>query len=84
MRGGANGARIRLAPQKDWEANKPEQLSKVLEIYESIAQESGASIADVIILAGNIGIEKATGVKYLLLLVRRCYSSKLMLIPSNT
>ena len=63
MRGGANGARIRLAPQKDWEANKPEQLSKVLEIYESIAQESGASIADVIILAGNLGIEKATGVE---------------------
>ena len=63
MRGGANGARIRLAPQKDWEANKPEQLSKVLEIYESIAQESGASIADVIILAGNIGIEKSTGVE---------------------
>ena len=63
MRGGANGARIRLAPQKDWEANKPEQLSKVLEIYESIAQESGASIADVIILAGNMGIEKATGVE---------------------
>ena len=63
MRGGANGARIRLAPQKDWEANKPEQLSKVLEIYEGIAQESGASIADVIILAGNIGIEKATGVE---------------------
>ncbi len=63
MRGGANGARIRLAPQKDWEANKPEQLSKVLEIYESIAQESGASIADVIIFAGNIGIEKATGVE---------------------
>ncbi len=63
MRGGANGARIRLAPQKDWEANKPEQLSKVLEIYEGIAQESGASIADVIILAGNLGIEKATGVE---------------------
>ena len=63
MRGGANGARIRLAPQKDWEANKPDQLSKVLEIYEGIAQESGASIADVIILAGNIGIEKATGVE---------------------
>ena len=63
MRGGANGARIRLAPQKDWEANKPEQLSKVLEIYEAIAQESGASIADVIILAGNLGVEKATGVE---------------------
>ena len=63
MRGGANGARIRLAPQKDWEANKPDQLSKVLEIYEGIAQESGASIADVIILAGNLGVEKATGVE---------------------
>ena len=63
MRGGANGARIRLAPKKDWEANKPEQLSKVLEIYEGIAQESGASIADVIILAGNLGVEKATGVE---------------------
>ena len=63
MRGGANGARIRLSPQKDWEANKPEQLSKVLEIYEGIAQESGASIADVIILAGNLGVEKATGVE---------------------
>ena len=63
MRGGANWARIRLAPQKDWEANKPEQLSKVLEIYEGIAQESGASIADVIILAGNLGVEKATGVE---------------------
>ena len=63
MRGGANGARIRLSPQKDWEANKPDQLSKVLEIYEGIAQESGASIADVIILAGNLGVEKATGVE---------------------
>ena len=61
MRGGANGARIRLSPQKDWEANKPEQLSKVLKIYTSIAEESGASIADLIILGGNIGIEKATG-----------------------
>ncbi len=61
MRGGANGARIRLAPQKDWEANKPEQLSKVLDIYASISEETGASIADVIILGGNIGIEKATG-----------------------
>ena len=61
MRGGANGARIRLAPQKDWEANKPEQLSKVLDIYSSISEEFGASIADVIILGGNVGIEKATG-----------------------
>jgi len=61
MRGGANGARIRLAPQKDWEANKPEQLSKVLDIYSSISEEFGVSIADVIILGGNVGIEKATG-----------------------
>ena len=63
MRGGANGARIRLAPQKDWEANKPEQLSKVLDIYSSISEETGASIADVIILGGNVGVEKATGVE---------------------
>ena len=63
MRGGANGARIRLAPQKDWEANKPEQLSRVLAIYEGIASNSGASIADVIVLAGNVGIEKASGTK---------------------
>ena len=61
MRGGANGARIRLAPQKDWEANKPEQLSKVLEILEGISKETGASLADVIVLAGNVGIEKASG-----------------------
>ena len=63
LRGGANGARIRLAPQKDWEANKPEQLSKVLSIYETISNDSGASIADVIVLAGNVGIEKASGVE---------------------
>ncbi len=62
MRGGANGARIRLAPQKDWEANKPEQLTRVLAVYESIASDSGASIADVIVLAGNVGIEKASGI----------------------
>ena len=61
LRGGANGARIRLAPQKDWEANKPEQLSKVLPIYEKISSDTGASIADVIVLAGNVGIEKASG-----------------------
>ena len=61
MRGGANGARIRLAPQKDWEVNKPEQLSKVLEAYEKISSDTGASIADVIVLAGNVGIEKASG-----------------------
>jgi len=61
LRGGANGARIRLSPQKDWEANKPEQLSKVLEVLESIASETGASLADVIVLAGNVGLEKASG-----------------------
>ena len=63
MRGGANGARIRLAPQKDWEVNKPEQLKKVLEVYETISNDTGASVADVIVLAGNIGIEMATGAK---------------------
>ena len=62
LRGGANGARIRLAPQKDWEANKPEQLSRVLDVLERIAKESGASVADVIVLAGNVGIEQASGV----------------------
>jgi len=61
MRGGANGARIRLKPQKNWKANKPEQLSKVLSTLESIASETGASVADVIVLAGNVGIEKASG-----------------------
>ncbi|MDB0028883.1 catalase/peroxidase HPI [bacterium] len=63
VRGGANGARIRLAPQKDWEANKPEQLARVLSVYETISIDSGASMADVIVLAGNVGIEKATGLK---------------------
>ena len=61
MRGGANGARIRLSPQKDWEVNKPKQLNKVLSILESIAEQSGASIADTIVLAGNVGIEMASG-----------------------
>ena len=61
LRGGANGARIRLSPQKDWEANKPKELSKVLDVLEGIASETGASIADVIVLAGNVGIEKASG-----------------------
>ena len=61
LRGGANGARIRLSPQKDWEANKPEQLEKVLTVLEPIADSTGASIADVIVLAGNVGIEKACG-----------------------
>jgi len=58
-RGGANGARIRLAPQKDWEGNEPERLGKVLAVLEPIAAESGASVADVIVLAGNVGIEQA-------------------------
>ena len=61
MRGGANGARIRLAPQKDWQANKPDQLQKVLSVLEPIAAASGASVADVIVLAGNVGLEKASG-----------------------
>jgi catalase-peroxidase len=59
MRGGANGARIRLSPQKDWEGNEPERLAKVLSVLEPIAKETGASIADVIVLAGNVGIEQA-------------------------
>jgi catalase-peroxidase len=59
MRGGANGARIRLAPQKDWEGNEPKRLAKVLSVLEPIAKAAGASIADVIVLAGNVGIEKA-------------------------
>jgi catalase-peroxidase len=62
MRGGANGSRIRLAPQKDWEANNPSQLSKILDIYEAISTETGASIADVIVLAGNVAIEMASGI----------------------
>ena len=61
FRGGSNGARIRLAPQKDWEANKPEQLSKVLDVLGGIADANGASIADTIVLAGNVGIEMACG-----------------------
>lgn len=58
-RGGANGARIRLAPQKDWDGNEPDRLAKVLGILEPIAAEAGASIADVIVLAGNVGLEQA-------------------------
>ncbi|EGR4278652.1 catalase/peroxidase HPI [Vibrio cholerae] len=58
-RGGANGARIRLAPQKDWEGNEPAHLGKVLAVLEKIAAESGISIADTIVLAGNVGIEQA-------------------------
>ncbi|MBM2321800.1 MULTISPECIES: catalase/peroxidase HPI [Marivita] len=58
-RGGANGARIRLAPQKDWVANEPERLAKVLGILEPIAAATGASVADVIVLAGNVGLEQS-------------------------
>jgi catalase-peroxidase len=58
-RGGANGARIRLAPQKDWEGNEPARLQKVLSVLEPIAAETGASVADVIVLAGNLGVEQA-------------------------
>ncbi len=58
-RGGANGARIRLAPQKDWEGNEPARLAKVLKVLEGIAAETGASVADVIVLAGNVGVEQA-------------------------
>ncbi|MBP1841471.1 catalase-peroxidase [Formosa algae] len=59
MRGGANGARIRLAPQKDWEGNEPQRLAHVLSVLEPIAKEFGISIADTIVLAGNVGIEQA-------------------------
>ncbi len=59
FRGGANGARIRLAPQKDWEGNEPVRLAKVLTVLEAIARDVGASVADVIVLGGNVGIELA-------------------------
>ena len=58
-RGGANGARIRLAPQKTWPGNEPERLARVLGVYEKISKDSGASIADIIVLSGNVGIEQA-------------------------
>ena len=59
MRGGANGARIRLAPQKDWAGNEPKRLARVLSVLEPIAAEFGISVADTIVLAGNLGVEKA-------------------------
>tara|TARA_R110002012_G_scaffold5133_5_gene23440 strand:+ start:535 stop:2667 length:2133 start_codon:yes stop_codon:yes gene_type:complete len=59
MRGGANGARIRLAPQQQWEGNEPARLADVLAVYEQIAADTGASVADVIVLAGSVAIEKA-------------------------
>lgn len=61
-RGGANGARIRLEPQRSWSINKPQELSKVLTTYEAIASSTGASVADVIVLGGAVGIELASGV----------------------
>ena len=63
MRGGANGARIRLEPQRSWEVNNPAQLNEVLPIYEKIAAECGASVADIIVLAGNTAIEQAAGIE---------------------
>lgn len=59
MRGGANGARIRLAPQREWQGNEPERLNKVLSVLEAIAAQSGVTVADVIVLAGNVGVEQA-------------------------
>ncbi|MFN3645010.1 MAG: catalase/peroxidase HPI [Gemmobacter sp.] len=59
LRGGANGARIRLAPQKDWEGNEPARLARVLAVLEPIAAKRGASVADIIVLAGNVGVEMA-------------------------
>jgi len=59
FRGGANGARIRLAPQRDWAGNEPERLARVLPVYERIAAEAGASVADVIVLAGSLAVEEA-------------------------
>ena len=59
LRGGANGARIRLAPQKDWEGNEPERLARVLSVLEPIAARAGASVADLIVLGGNVGVEQA-------------------------
>ncbi|MCB0559469.1 MAG: catalase-peroxidase, partial [Phaeodactylibacter sp.] len=59
MRGGANGARIRLAPQKDWEGNEPKRLARVLSVLEPVAKEFGISVADTIVLAGNLGVEQA-------------------------
>ena len=58
-RGGANGARIRFAPMKNWQANEPQRLEKTLKVLEGIAKKTGATIADTIVLAGTVGLEKA-------------------------
>ncbi len=63
LRGGANGARIRFEPMKSWQSNSHVPLDKVLDVLTNIAQEVGASVADMIVLAGNVGIEKASGVE---------------------
>ena len=60
-RGGANGARIRLEPQKDWQVNNPSQLESVIKVYEQISNETTASVADVIVIGGAVGIEMASG-----------------------
>ena len=62
-RGGANGARIRLYPQKEWQVNQPEQLNRVIKIYENIASKYEASVADVIVLGGAVGIEMSCGIE---------------------
>jgi catalase-peroxidase len=59
LRGGANGARIRLEPQRSWAGNEPERLNRVLAALEPIAAEFGISVADAIVLAGNLGVEQA-------------------------
>ena len=59
LRGGANGARISLSPQKDWDANEPDRLSKTLSVLKTIASDTGASLADTIVIAGNLAIEEA-------------------------
>ena len=59
LRGGANGARISLSPQKDWDANEPDRLSKTLSVLKTIASDTGASLADTIVIAGNLAVEEA-------------------------
>ena len=61
LRGGANGARIRFEPMRSWQSNDKDQLNKVLETLTKVAEDVGASLADMIVLAGNVAIEKASG-----------------------